>query len=104
MRRLIYRDAALKDIADIIDYLCDAGASEATADAFTGRLREQCRKLANLPGTMGRARPELGLDIRSRPYKRYVVFFRYAENALIILRVLEGHRDIQAAFNNDGAL
>lgn len=101
MRRLIYRDAALNDIADIIDYLCDVGASEATAEAFTDRLRERCRKLANLPGTMGRSRLELGSGVRSQPYKGYILFFRYLNNNLVVLRILEGHRDIEARFGDD---
>jgi toxin ParE1/3/4 len=65
------------------------------------RLREQCRKLAHLPGTLGRARPELRADIRSFPIRGYVVFFRYTNDTVEIINILEGHRDIETYFDED---
>ena len=61
----------------------------------------QWRKLASLPGTLGRARPELRPDIRSFPFKGYVIFFRYAADTFERVNVLEGHRDVVAYFQND---
>jgi toxin ParE1/3/4 len=61
------------------------------------------KKLAGLPGVMGRARPELRTDIRSFPHKGYVIFFRYTGDFFEVINVLEGHRDIEAFFSdNDG--
>jgi len=64
-------------------------------------LREQCRKLASLPGTLGRARPELRSDMRSFPYKGYVIFFRYAGDRFEVVNVLEGHRDTISYFREE---
>jgi toxin ParE1/3/4 len=65
-------------------------------------LRRQCRQLAELPGTLGRARPELSPQIRSLAFQGYVVFFLYETDAVQIVNILEGHRDIVAHFEDDG--
>jgi toxin ParE1/3/4 len=44
------------------------------------------------------ARNELRGGFRSSPYKSYVIFFRYVGDALEIVNVIEGHRDIAALF------
>ena len=57
--------------------------------------------MASLPGTLGRARPELRPDIRSSIYKGYIIFFRYHEDALEVVNILEGHRDSETFFSED---
>jgi plasmid stabilization system protein ParE len=66
-------------------------------------LRQQCRKLASLPGTLGRGRAELRPDIRSFALKGYVIFFRYDGDVFEVVNVLEGHRDIVTYFQDDTA-
>lgn len=73
----------------------ESGSPE-TARRFVAQLRQQCEKLASLPGTLGRARPELYPDLRSSPFKGYVIFFRYVDDSLEIVNILEGHRDIDS--------
>ena len=58
-------------------------------------------KLASLPGTLGRPRPALRPDIRSFPFKGYVIFFRYEGDAMEVVNVLEGHRDVPSHFGKD---
>ena len=53
------------------------------------------------PGTLGRARPELGPDLRSVSHKGYVIFFRYADERFEVVDMLEGHRDIEAFFGDE---
>jgi plasmid stabilization system protein ParE len=79
-------------------YIADASGSVAAGEAFVRRLRAQCHKLAAIDGTIGRARPELRHDIRSVPYKNYVIFFRYVADRFEVVDILEGHRDIEAHF------
>jgi toxin ParE1/3/4 len=55
------------------------------------------------PAAPGRARPDLRADIRSTPFKGYVIFFRYLPSErereiLEIVNVLEGHRDLVGYF------
>ena len=50
---------------------------------------------------MGRPRTELRPDLRSHPYGNYMIFFRYGDDELEIVKVLEGHRDIKAFFADE---
>jgi toxin ParE1/3/4 len=66
------------------------------ASLVASKLQERCFRLAKLPGTLGRARPELRKDIRNLPYSGYVIFSRCVEDRLEIVNILEGHRDIDS--------
>lgn len=65
---------------------------------FTAILRQQCIRLAALPGTLGTQRPELRPDLRSFPHRGYVIFFRYRDNAIEVVNILHGHRDVTGYF------
>jgi plasmid stabilization system protein ParE len=54
-----------------------------------------------LPGVPGRPRPELRPDLRSFPFRRYVIFFRYGEDELVVLNILSARRDIDGAIDGD---
>ena len=86
---------------DILAYIVERSGSVKIAHGFVDLLRDQCRKLASLPGTLGRARPELRPDIRSFAFKGYVIFFRYDRDTLEVVSVVEGHRDIVGHFERD---
>ena len=76
-----------------------SGDNEA-ALKFVRKLRLQCRRLAELPGQIGQSRPELRDDIRSFAFGNYVIFFRYEKQTLDIVSIVEGHRDIDALFDD----
>ncbi|GLS17656.1 plasmid stabilization protein [Labrys miyagiensis] len=99
MRRLSYTFAARRDFIAIQTYITRESGNPALGRRFTDRLRRQCRKLASLPGLMGRLRPELRSDIRSFAYQGYIILLRYEEDRLQIVNVVEGHRDIEAFFS-----
>jgi len=101
VRRVVYLAAAKRDLVSIFEYITRESGSLATGQWFVGQLRQQCAKLALLPGTLGRARPELRPDIRSTPFKEYVIFFRYKGEVFEVVNVLEGHRDIKGHFRHD---
>lgn len=100
MRRLVYLAAAQRDLLSILEYITRESGSAAVGKAFTDRLQGRCAKLAALPGTLGRARPELRPDLRSSAFGSYVIFFRYRGDMLEVVNVLEGHRDIDGFFAN----
>ena len=101
MRRLVYLDAALDDLDSIFRYIASSSTSIEVGQRFVGLLRQQCAKLASLPGTLGRPRDELRPHIRSFAYKGYVIFFRYQADTFEVINVLEGHRDIIGYFQDD---
>ena len=69
-------------------------------------LRTPCAsnaaKLASLPGTLGRPRPDIRPDLRSFPYKGYIIFFRYLPDVFEVVNILEGHRDLATYFIEPG--
>ncbi|MBP7339806.1 type II toxin-antitoxin system RelE/ParE family toxin [Niveispirillum sp.] len=94
MRRLSYTKAAARDLADILSYLAERAGDGEPALRFVQRLKGQCRRLAELPGALGRPRDDIRPGIRSFAYRGYVILFRYEDDVLRIIAVIEGHRDI----------
>lgn len=85
--------SALADLVSILEYITRESGSIIIGRRFVGELRQKCRLLASLPGTLGRVRPELRSDIRSTHFKGYVIFFRYIDDRFEVVNTLEGHRD-----------
>lgn len=100
MRELAYLLAAQRDLNDILRHIARQSGSRLVGESFVGRLRQQCRRLAALPGALGHPRPELAADLRSFPCHGYVIFFRYAESRLEVVNVIERHRDMDALFDD----
>ncbi len=100
MPRLRLLESAQEDLDAIFWYLAVESRSAAIAERFVRSLRDKCAALAALPGTLGVARPELRPDLRSFPFKGYVIFFRYVDDAFEVVHILEGHRDIIAHFTS----
>lgn len=98
MYELRYLEQAKTDLLRIKRYIAKESGSNELAIKYTEKLRQQCRKLAELPGTMGRARPELMAGVRSFPHGNYVILFRYNDSLLEIISIIEGHRDIEELF------
>ncbi len=100
-RILRFTPAARRDLVHIYRYIADQSGSMATARVFVQKLRTKCSDFARLPAIMGKSRSELGRDIRSFSYKNYVLLFRYSDNRLEIVRIIEGHRDIEAMYDDE---
>ena len=100
MYQLRYLAQAKDDLIAIKRYIARESGSSKTALQFTNKLREQCRKLAQLQGQIGQTRPELREELRSFPYGTYVIFFMYNGNYLDIISIIEGHRDIGSLFRS----
>ena len=97
MRRLVFRRRARENLVDILDYITRESGSERRGRAFTDRIKAQCQRLAELPGALGRPRPDLRPGIRSYPFQGYLILFRYTDDAVEIINIIEGHRDIPGA-------
>jgi toxin ParE1/3/4 len=100
VRELIYSHAAKEDLLAIMEYISNESGSVEVGLGFTKQLRQQCSKLANLPGILGRARPELRPDIRSFAFKGYVIFCRYLPDTFEVVNIIEGHRDVDRYFSD----
>lgn len=100
MRRAIFLASVRTDLVEILTYVARSSGSLSVAQRFVAELRRRCHELAALPGTLGRARPELGPGLRSVSHKGYVIFFRYVGDRFEVVNILEGHRDIDAFFGD----
>jgi toxin ParE1/3/4 len=101
---LVYRKTARRDIAEIAAFVEQESQDRGVARAFVNKLIGYCEHLAQLPGLLGRPRPELGPGYRSTTFGSYVIFLRYADKEaprshLYIVHILHGSRDIDAYFN-----
>lgn len=101
MRRLVYLQAARRDLIGILEHVAREAQDVEVGLRFTAILRQQCARLAALPGTLGTARPELWPDLRSFPCRGYIIFFRYRDDAFEVVNILHGHRDISGHFRRD---
>ena len=96
MRRLVYSPKAEIDLIDIVDYVADITGDDALAYGAARRLDEQCKRLASLPGTLGRSRPDLGEGLRTFPHLGYAIVFRYVgEDTFEVTRIVSGKRNLR---------
>ena len=97
---LAFTPLAEQDLEAIADYI--ATDSPVRALSFVRELRAQCQRIARNPSGY-RLRAELGDGIHSCAYGHYVIFFESdpPSDAVVIVRVLHGARDIPTAFGAD---
>jgi plasmid stabilization system protein ParE len=98
LRQLVLLGSALADLKDIARYIGRASGNRAIGRQFATSLHGQCEKLARLPGTLGRPRPEIRADLRSFPFRGYIIFFRYRDDVLEVVNIMEGHRDVGSVY------
>lgn len=96
---MVFLPDARRDLIEIQTYLARESGSLTVALTFIASLRRQCRRLAELPGTLGRPRPELRPDLRGVTHRGYLILFRYGTAHLEIITIVEGHRDLEAIFS-----
>ena len=87
---------AAADLEDIWLYIAidNVGAAE----RVIRQIYDAEDRLAAFPES-GRARPELGSEIRSWAVGGYVIFYRIGPAAVEILRILHGARDLGEALD-----
>lgn len=96
--RVVWSPASETDLLQLWDYLAGQ-ASIAVADDQVRRIHRACEMLRDWP-LSGRGRDALMIGMRSVPVAPYVVFYRVTENAVEVVRVLHGHRDLEAMFSD----
>lgn len=87
--------AAAEDLDAIWLYIAQDNVD--AADRHIDLLRDCFLKLAKTP-FLGVKREELADGLRSFPVGNYLIFHRPQIDGVVILRVIEGHRDIKAEY------
>lgn len=91
MEPVIKRPRASTDIAEIWEFIADDSVAE--ADKFLAVLEVRLLLLSEQP-RMGRQRKELGPELRSLPYGRYVLFYLPHADGIELVRIIHSSRDI----------
>lgn len=90
---------ALEDLQSIVLYVAER-ADFATAEAYAGRIRVACMRLADFPDR-GTPRDDLIPGLRTISFERKaVIAYRTEANAVVILRILHHGRESGRAFEN----
>ena len=93
---VLWSPEAEEDLIVIWSYLADQ-ASPQTADTQLNAIEDACTKLERWPYS-GRQRDSLLPGLRSVLASPYVIFYRVRAEAIEIVRVLHGRRDLDAIF------
>jgi toxin ParE1/3/4 len=92
MQRLVLAPRAAHDVREILmGLVADAGNS--VAEQYLGRFWATFERLVVHPYS-GAPRPRLGVAVRLAVVQPYVVIYRTRDDAVMIMRVLHGHRKI----------
>ena len=89
---------ALTDLDAIWDYI--AKDSPANADGFIERLVQTVTSTLATAPRAGRVRDEFDDTLRSFPFERYLVMYRVQKDAVQIVRIIHGARDLSAIFDS----
>ncbi len=93
MSLCVFSASADADLIQIHDYI--AQDNVVAARSVVIRIRERCVTLADTP-LIGRARPEIGAESRSIPFRGtpYTIVYRPINNGIEILRIRHGRQDL----------
>ncbi len=95
MRGVRFSLLARRDLAGIAAHIASAAGRDIASQVVT-RIQAKCRLLAETPGEIGTARPEIREGVRSLPIPPHVIFFRYGgEKEVQVVRVLHERQDPQ---------
>src|SRR5436190_23675456 len=97
MSRCRLSRASRDDLREILDYI--ASDSPYAARVVNERIEQTFRMLAQNPHA-GRARPELAPEMRSFPTGSNVIFYRFSQNEVFIVRILHAARDSDREFGD----
>lgn len=93
MKRLRLTEIARRDLDDIWDSI--AADDISAADRMIDGLYTLISRLLEFP-SMGVPRDDLRSGTRSFVHKKYLVFYTVSADALIVLRVVYGGRDLSS--------
>ena len=63
-------------------------------------LEDRFRLAATLP-MVGRPRCDLGVGLRCITVRPFLVFYRPTKNGALVVRVIDGRRDLETLFDNE---
>lgn len=95
--KYLLTEPARNDLKDVWTYIAEHDTN--TANKFLRELAKKFKLFAENP-KIGRLQDNVILNLRSFPFKNYVIFYFIGENRIEIYRVLHGARDIEWLFED----
>lgn len=91
-------EAADLDLREIAYQIGVGSGRPTTADRIIDEIIDCCDQLAELSSTskLGTAVPELGRGVRLFSHNRWVIIFRYLDQGVLVLRIVDGSQDYLA--------
>ena len=96
MKHLRIEAAAERELEAILDYIAKSG-NPGNALRFVQKISDAIETIPELPNA-GKPREDLGPGVRQRSFGRYLIFYMEADEAIIVLHVVHGMRDLPAFF------
>jgi toxin ParE1/3/4 len=93
--KIIFSEEADSDLLQIHSYL--AARNRAAAVSLAKIFKAKFENLAHFP-FIGRDRSSLSHGVRSVVAENYVIFYHVERDRIMIVRVLDGRRDIDVEF------
>ncbi len=97
MAQILFTPIATEDLQQIWIYIAENAGKE-TANKFLLEIKKKCETIADFPES-GRVRHEFLVNLRSFPFKKYVIFYLPLEKGIEILRIIHSSRDIEQVFD-----
>lgn len=92
MSRYTLSPESLADLRGIRAWIAEDNPPRAAS--FLDELTAHFRRLAAMP-MIGRRRDDLGSEVRSAVHGNFVIFYRPAEDGIIVSRVLHARRNLR---------
>ena len=91
--KVVLSDAASIDLAAIADYI--ARDNPRRALSFVRELRVAALGLGDMPRMFSLVPRYAHQDIRRRPFRNYLIFYRVEADRVAIIRILHGAQDYE---------
>lgn len=91
--KVVFTRQAENDLESIADFI--AADNPERAVSFVCDLRHSCLSLADMPEAFPLAQRYKEADVRRRVHGNFLILFRIGQDAVEVLRVVHGARDIE---------
>lgn len=97
MADLVFTPSAKEDLQQIWNNLEEVAGRE-IAISFLQEIKSKREQLADFP-ELGRTRHEFIFNLRSFPFKKYIIFYMPIEIGIDVFRIVHSSRDIERIFD-----
>lgn len=97
MSRSIISQTASKDLTEIVDYFANINVE--AGERFIQEFEKKCKNIANFPN-MGRSYEDVSSFLRGIPIDGHIILYKVIDDAVTIIRVVSGRRDLKSLFSD----